>query len=87
MVRHGTPTYRGKPLTESLFRTAFVLLLVQDLKDAGLVKGGPWVDRDGMEKLVAAGKKAGYSEPTAEQSAGIIQTLNAMWEKKAEEDK
>ena len=68
------PLFEGVPVTKGMYHLAFVLVTCEELKEKGLLIGGPEIDVPRMRGLVAAGESA-YEKPTDAEIQSIMDYL------------
>jgi len=77
-------TEDGLEVTESMYQLVFVMLRAQELKDAGLLAGGPDINQEKMQEIEKLGKEAGFTEPKGEGITEILHSIQGQFSEQTE---
>jgi hypothetical protein len=70
-------TIPDSEIDEPIYQIFTVINSLENLKRMGFVEGGRYtVPDENMERVLRVGKERGYSDPTIQQMAAIIEELN-----------
>jgi len=64
-------------INEPMYQVCFVIKIINDLKEVGLIEGGYKVDMERLNEIIEQGEKLNFNKPSRKQIEQILSDIQS----------